>query len=171
MIHLVQNRMHSHKVLQINYTTYDMRCCQDSLNPRTHSDIMVHAPESEPNGHPYWYTRILGIYHAWVSRSSSSGLGPDTPPRKLEFLWVRWFKLDPTAPGGFTTRRLHRIHFIEHDSAEDVAFGFIDPSTVIRAVHMIGAFAFGHTNRYLPPSIVRQPSENHEDWNYYYVGM
>jgi hypothetical protein len=51
---LVNNRMYRHKVLCVNYTTYDCRCAQDWLNPRTHSDIMVlaHEDDNERDKHP-----------------------------------------------------------------------------------------------------------------------
>jgi hypothetical protein len=40
-----------------------MRRAQDSVNPRTHPDIMVHAHEDEEGDddpHPYWYARVQG---------------------------------------------------------------------------------------------------------------
>ena len=168
-IHIIRNRIYAHKVLRINFTTYDMRRCQDSINPRNHPDIMLHAPTNDPSNHPYWYARVIGVFHALVSRRSHLGIGPPTPPRNVEFVWVRWFTLDTTAPGGFETRRLHRIKFISHE--DENLFGFIDPNDIIRAVHLIGAFAFGRTKELLPRSIARQKSEKDEDWKYYYVNM
>ncbi|KAG2029536.1 hypothetical protein BDR03DRAFT_825481, partial [Suillus americanus] len=65
---LVNDRIYRHKVIRINYTTYDLRREQDSLNSRTHADIMVLSHEDdEANGHPYWYARIIGVFHALVS--------------------------------------------------------------------------------------------------------
>jgi hypothetical protein len=40
----VNNRIYKHKVMRVNYTTYDLRRAQDSLNSRTHADIMVLSP-------------------------------------------------------------------------------------------------------------------------------
>lgn len=65
-------------MLRVNYTTYDMRRAQDSLNPRVpgHADIMVLSPENEDENndpHPYWYARIIGIFHAHVRH-----IGPDS---------------------------------------------------------------------------------------------
>lgn len=164
-VRLHKNRIYSHKVLRVNYTTYDMRRAQDSINPRTHPDVMVQASD---DGHPYWYCRIIGIFHCWASLTNSS---TRLPPQKIEFLWVRWFQLDESAPGGMITRRLHRINFVPHNSADYMAFGFIDPQEVIRAVYIIGAFRFGQTSRYLPPSIARPKSEKNKDWRYCYVNM
>ena len=60
--------IYRHKVLCVNYTTYDLCRVQDSLNPQipAHSDVMVLSPENENENedpHPYWYAQILGIYH------------------------------------------------------------------------------------------------------------
>ncbi|KAH9169480.1 hypothetical protein EDB89DRAFT_2098737, partial [Lactarius sanguifluus] len=55
-------KLYQHKVLRINYTTYDLRREQDSINPRTHPNIMVLRPDG-PDPHPYWYARIIGIFH------------------------------------------------------------------------------------------------------------
>jgi len=60
LLKLVNDRIYQHKV---NYTTYNARRSQDSLNPCTHGDIMV---LSWDDSHPYWYARIMGIFHAMV---------------------------------------------------------------------------------------------------------
>ena len=80
------------------------------------------------------------------------------------------------APGGFFTRRLHRIGFI--DAATGGAFGFIDPAQVIRSVHLVPAFHYGRIDDLLlGPSIARQYSiddddrEGNTDWRYFYVNM
>ena len=62
-ITFVKNWIYQHKVLRINDTTYDMRREQDSLNPCTHANVMVLSQEDDPSAHPYWYARIIGIYH------------------------------------------------------------------------------------------------------------
>jgi hypothetical protein len=163
--------MYRHKVLRVNYTTYDMRRSQDSLNPRTHADVMVLSHEDQDDGskpHPYWYARIIGIFHAQVRH-----VGPhsrSTDPQKIEFLWVRWFGRDLSQDTGFETKRLHRLGFIPAIDSAD-AFGFLDPNEIVRGVHLIPAFAHRRTSTLLPPSIVRQPSEDDQDWIYYYVSM
>jgi hypothetical protein len=58
------NTIFKHKVLHINYTTYDMRHEQDSVHPSVtgHGDVMVLSPENEDennNPHPYWYLVFL----------------------------------------------------------------------------------------------------------------
>ncbi|KAI0337344.1 hypothetical protein BDW22DRAFT_1468571 [Trametopsis cervina] len=169
------NRIYFTKTLRVNYTTYDMRRDQDSLNPRNHADVMVLAHEDEDsigNTHPYWYARIIGVCHAQVRY-----LGADSRSNeyeRIEFLWIRWFGRDMTAPGGFNTRRLHRVGFLDAD--EPGAFGFLDPAVVIRAVHLIPAFHYGRTDDWLRgPSIARQytldDADAESDWRYHYVNM
>ena len=88
----------------------------------------------------------------------------------MDFLWVRWYGYDTHAYSGFKVRRLHQIGFL--DSHEDKgSFGFIDPSDVIRAVHLIPAFKFGMSSQFLPPSIARREDEHDEDYIWYYVSM
>ncbi|KAG1842081.1 hypothetical protein F4604DRAFT_1939089 [Suillus subluteus] len=50
---IMNNWIYHHKVLRVNYTTYNLQCAQDSLNPHTHADIMVLARDQE-DSHPYW---------------------------------------------------------------------------------------------------------------------
>src|ERR1700720_1806104 len=45
-VRIIDNRIYSAKVLRVNYTTYDVRRDQDSMNPNTERrDIMVLSPE------------------------------------------------------------------------------------------------------------------------------
>ena len=50
------------------------------------------------------------------------------------------------------------------------AFGFIDPSDVLHAAHLIPVFAHGQTNELLPPSCVCSDEDEDEDWSLFYVG-
>ncbi|PCH44467.1 hypothetical protein WOLCODRAFT_154510 [Wolfiporia cocos MD-104 SS10] len=108
---ILENKIYFHKVVRVNYTTYDMRRDQDTINPRTHPDVMVLAHEDDQdhnaNTHPYW---------------------------------------NP--------------------------FGFLDPDNVLRAVHLIPAFADGRTDRLLGSSSTRQiHGEDDMDYENYYVNM
>jgi len=144
-----------------------MRRAQDSLNPRMHADFMVlaHEDEGEHRGHPYWYGRILNIFHTFVIHRGSA----NEAPQQIDLLWVRWFGRDLLHSAGWKAKRLHRIGFIPADN--DGAFGFLDPQNVVRAIHLIPAFAYGHTPDLLPHSIVRHAKENDEDWCMFYVNM
>lgn len=165
------NRLYRHKVVRVNYTTYDGRRDQDSFNPRTHADFMTYSHENvDQHGntaHPYWYGRIIETFHAEVIH-----LGPETSgrePRRMEFMLVRWFGRDVSRSSGWKSKRLHRLGFV--DSRDEAAFGFLDPAEIIRGVHLIPAFHHGQTRELLGPSIARHPLEKNLDWVYYYVGM
>lgn len=169
-VQIINDRIYSHQVLRVNYTTYDLRRDQDSLNPRTHGDIMVlaHSSADEEESHPYWYARIVGIYHADIQFKDPRS-NQWTEPKKMEFLFVRWFGLATEATGGWRARRLHQIGFLE---AEDpCAFGFVDPTDVIRGAHIIPRFVDGVTNSLLGPSFARSLLDNDEDYVRYYVNM
>ncbi|KAM5542292.1 hypothetical protein V8D89_004165 [Ganoderma adspersum] len=48
-------KLFQHKVLRVNYTRYDMWRDQDSINPRTHPDVMTLSPGG--TDHPYLVAR------------------------------------------------------------------------------------------------------------------
>ncbi|KZP08058.1 hypothetical protein FIBSPDRAFT_965136 [Athelia psychrophila] len=61
------DRLYRHNLLQVNYTTYDVRRKRDSINPRTsHRDVMVLSGEENSSAHPYLYARVIRIFHANV---------------------------------------------------------------------------------------------------------
>jgi hypothetical protein len=128
---------------------------------------MVLAHEDGDDAFPYWFGRIIGVFHADVVHTGTAS--KSTEPQQMDFLWVRWFGRDLSYKSGFKAKRLHRLGFLPND--EPGAFAFLDPQEIIRAVHLIPAFAYGRTSSLLSPSIARQPSENNEDWHYYYVNM
>ena len=65
---------------------------------------------------------------------------------------------------------LKRLAFRKLDSSD--AFGFLDPSLVLHACHLIPAFAKGRTDSLLPcgPSVARENGDL-DDWTAYYVNM
>lgn len=134
---------------------------------------MVLSHENDEEKHPYWYARLIRIFHVNVWYYG----GDNTPStsRRMDVLFVRWFGRDVTFPAGFSNKRLHRIGFITNDTSNpDVdsgCFGFVDPDQVIRGVHLIPAYAYKCTNQYLGPSFVRREEEADDDWRYFYVNM
>ncbi|KAJ7651840.1 hypothetical protein B0H17DRAFT_958236, partial [Mycena rosella] len=50
-------------------------------------------------------------------------------------------------------------------------FGFLDPTEVIRATHLLPGFHYGRTSSLLPRSIARRLEDKDEDWVYYYVNF
>ncbi|KIK25267.1 hypothetical protein PISMIDRAFT_96953, partial [Pisolithus microcarpus 441] len=58
------NCIYQHCVLQVNYTTYDVKCGQDIFNPTPENvDKLEDAYERH---HHFCYACIIGIYHANV---------------------------------------------------------------------------------------------------------
>jgi hypothetical protein len=167
-VSFVYNRIYRHNVMRLNYTTYDLRRSQDTINVRTHSDVMVIASEDRDNADPYWYARVIGIFHANVRYRNPQDEAVDT--RCMEFLWVRWFERDTKHCSGIDARRLPRIRFVS--SNDKWAFGFISPEAIVRGSHLIPAFAYGETEDPLPlQSAARKKKEDDNDWAYYYVNM
>jgi hypothetical protein len=151
--------------MRVNYTTYDVRRDQDSLNPRTHSDVMVLSQEET---HPYWYARILGVFHARVLHTGSRAVNRSL--QHIEFLWVRWFGTEPHYKAGFHVARLPMIGFIPDTDPQ--AFGFLDPSYVIRGCHIIPDFKNGRTSTLLRTTkTAGRPLGEVDDWTNFYVNV
>lgn len=134
--------MYRHKLARFNYTTYDIRRNQDVINPTTsHRDIMLLAKHdrSGDNAHPFLYARVLGIYHVNVVYTGEAAL--DYNPRRIEFLWVRWFKYVGTRPTRWSDLRLDSVAF--PPMRDESAFGFVDPGDVLRGCHILPSFSSG----------------------------
>ncbi|KAF8872006.1 hypothetical protein BD779DRAFT_1613865 [Infundibulicybe gibba] len=168
-VRIVGNRIYSGQVCRVYYTTYDIRRTYDSINPRTHADIMVASPEGGEDAHPYWYGRTIGIYHADVFTTHPNA--PKPTVQRMEFLWVRWFGVEPRYRAGFRHARLPKIGFVA--DTDEYAFGFLDPSLVIRGCHLIPAFHTGRTTELLQAQSVSfaRRTGDLDDWVNFYVGI
>jgi hypothetical protein len=126
---------------------------------------MVLSGETKPQ-HPYWYARILGIYHmdVWLNTAGSMKM------YQIEVLYVRWLAPLVGHRSGMNCTRLPKVAFVEESDRD--AFGFLDPSQVIRSAHLIPAFVSGRGTTSLRhgKSFARQGDEL-DDWEAYYVGM
>ncbi|KAI0374977.1 hypothetical protein BV20DRAFT_1033013 [Pilatotrama ljubarskyi] len=181
-LHIVNNRIYHHRVFRINYTTYDVRRAQDSVNPRTHPDIFMlsgtttaHSLEDDiscadlSDNHPFTYARVIGVFHVNVRPLEL----PYDDLVRMDVLWVRWLAVDQ--PGGFSRKRLPRLQFVK-DGPDEAAFGFVDPRDVIRGIHLIPAFAHKHTVELLGPSEAARvgpdySQDNDTDFRYYYANL
>lgn len=162
------NRLYTHNILRINYTTYDVRRSQDTINPRTpHCNIMVLAPNDnngeDDGSHMFQYGRVLRIYHANIIYNGPGMI--DHRARRVEFLWVRWYDhLEPL--GSWDLKKLDCLSF--PPISRQGAFGFIDPADIIRSSHIIPAFAHGiREDEGL--GLVASLSRRSEDYNMYYI--
>ncbi|KAJ3778513.1 hypothetical protein FB446DRAFT_768429 [Lentinula raphanica] len=159
------------QTLRVNYTTYDVRRDQDTINPHSHADVMVLSPETGPDAHPYWYARVLRIFRVWVVSSHPTASTSRSGPQEMIVLWVRWLGIDPEHLSGHQSARLPKIGFV--DESDPFAFGFLDPAHVIRGCHLLPAFDDKRTNGLLQttePTIARRPGET-DDWQFFYVGI
>jgi hypothetical protein len=112
--------------------------------------------------HPFRYARVLGTYHVNVVYVGPGML--DYQPRRMEFLWVRWYRNSGVVPN-WNGQTLDRIRFAP--MAADDAFGFIDPSVVLRSCHLIPAFAKGMLHR--DGKGMSFCARDSSDWVEYYV--
>lgn len=188
-LYIAGNRIYHHRVFRVNYTTYDVRRAQDSVNPRTHPHIMLLSPPSDDSDsescaggstvadeHPYLYARVIDVLHVNVYPLGS----PSSPPQRVDVLWVRWLALDPSAPGGPATKRYPRVEFVRDGASGDPAFGFVDPADVLRGAHLMPVFAQKRTKDLLGPSPAARVGQEYSDlraddedtdFRYYYVNM
>jgi hypothetical protein len=137
------------------------------INPGTsHRDIMLLANRTDDDSrssHPFLYARVLGIYHVNVIYTGEGSL--DYTARRVEFLWVRWFKYDDNRSVDWSDLTIDRIRF--PPMTDEGAFGFVDPKDVLRACHIIPAFARGKAH---PDGIgLSMLSHDAEDWSRYYA--
>ena len=172
------NCIYKHKLLRINYTTYDVRRAQDVVNPSTpHCDIMLLADQAANDRvseemappHQFLYARVLGIYHANIIYVGSGMV--DYTPQRFKFLWVRWFEV--LNHRGKDSDCLDQVSFLPLNHED--AFGFVDPVDVLRGCHIIPRFA--GNKRYSAQSDVGDDTQvglspcaqDRQDWNSYYV--
>jgi hypothetical protein len=164
------DRIYLHSLMRINYTTYDIQRSQDVINVSTsHCNIMLLANSAGDSAdlnpsHPFNYARVLGVYHV-----NAVYVGPgmvDYQPHRLEFLWVRWLQPVETAWDGWHSPKLDCVRFLP--MAEEGAFGFVDPSDVLRSCHVIPRFAKGllHNDGKGLSACARDST----DWVEYYIG-
>jgi hypothetical protein len=171
MVHILGNKLFEVSTITVNYTSYDIRRDYDLVNPRSHPDIMVFSPDSDTNDtSPFWYARVLKIYHAdvWTSHPDVR----DHSTHGMNILWVRWFGSEPGYNWGFGRACLPKIGFVEWN--DPFAFTFLDPAHVVRGCHLIPAFAEGRTSTLLPEgkSAARVlVAEEVDDWLNFYVSM
>ena len=156
------NKIYRHRLLRINYTTYDLQREFDSINPRTdHRDIMLLA-NSHGDGHPFSYARVLGIFHANIVYTGPGS--KDFQSRRIEFLWVRWFDVMQNC-SAWEQHALDTVRFVP--MADEDAFGFVDPADVLRGCHVIPSFADGRLH---PDGIVMsRGADGSDDWKQYYI--
>jgi hypothetical protein len=168
---LKNNRIYQHRMMYVNYTTYDVRRGDDVINPSNsrcnimglNADTLVESDSrTGPSRHPYWYARVLGIFHANVIYIGQNNR--DYLLRRLEFLWVRWYKVIKV--GSWKPQQLDQVSF--PSLSDDHAFGFVDPADILRGCHLIPNFEMGKVFSE-GDSGYSDCAQDLHDWKSYYV--
>lgn len=168
-LRICDNRVYSVQTLAVNYTTYDVRRDRDTINPRTHCDVMVASPDTSAKAHRFWYARVLGICYVWVCDDRPGS--PNRAAQRVDFLWIRWFGMVDGHRHGLRVARLPKVGFIKEQDASPT-FGFLDPSLVVRACHLIPAFISGRTTDLLNATTTAARAFGEvDDWEAFYVNM
>lgn len=176
MIRIKNDRLFTHQTLRINYTTYDIRRDYDSITSK-HPNIMLlsnETPDSDSDSdsdadsdspkkiHPYWYARVLKIFHVFVSDNANSS----TKVERMDILWVRFFAVADELPYGWECKRPLRVGY----QSGPGSFGFVDPSEVIRGCLLLPVRTFKLDDSALsPPSVVGSDHPTKGDYPYYDV--
>lgn len=165
LIFFKHDKLYLHKLARFNYTTYDVQRGQDNIHPgHSRSNVMVLANvDSDATSHHFWYAQVLGIYHANVIYTGSGML--DYCPRRMDFLWVRWYETMPATDDGWDTCELDCLRFPPLNRED--SFGFLDPVDVLRECHIIPAFAKGP--RHADGMGLSRCAKDGQDWKAYYV--
>ena len=103
-IYFVNNQVLQPKRFQVNYTTYNIHCEQDTLCPGHDAFIMMLSQKNGPGAHPFWYAQILGAFLISLHYRDVNQM--------IEVLWVRWFGVIPGHQWGINKAHLPKIVFI-----------------------------------------------------------
>jgi len=146
--------------MTVNYTTYDLRRGQDKINMK--GRLYVMALSRDPF-YPYVYARVLAVYRVKVLHHSMAH------PTNMDVLWVRWLTVDKKHKAGWKAKRLYKVRFIPN--LDEGAFGFLDPSDIIRGVHLIPGFDDGLIEDNLNEAESKWDYEPARNWCSYYVNQ
>ncbi|TEB27708.1 hypothetical protein FA13DRAFT_1634250 [Coprinellus micaceus] len=182
-IYFHSDRVYKHKVLHINYTSYDVRRETDIINPATSrrnvmSPDIPHPLETlqspSPPQHRFIHARVLAIFHVNVVYRGRGSW--DLCKCRFDFLFVRWFTYADSNPA---LRRHDRVVLSPLKNTD--AVGFLDPADVLRASHIVPRYSLGplypgsqgsnclYPNKSGSDPIVSKLARDWEDWHEYYV--
>ena len=152
--------LYEHPLLTIDYTTYDLKRERDLIHLNFGNQaVMVYSPTSRDT-EPWLYAYVIAIYHLFVCTATN------LEPERLELLWVRWMQWDSSQLRGPNASQYTRISFVPGSGIPGDAFGFVDPSHIIRGCHLIPTFNLQRTRDWLGPSIAR---DTKGDWRAFYA--
>ncbi|KAL5476569.1 hypothetical protein ACEPAI_3249 [Sanghuangporus weigelae] len=160
------DKLYWHKVIRVNYTAYDVRREQDSLNPRSHPNITLLSSDSDMP-HPYLYARILGLFHVDIAYHGPGSISHSF--RRMDVAWIHWYQYVSDQPFRFLQMRLPELQLLHYKDPN--AFGFINPDLIIRGAHIIPRFSHGYSKDPLLPFPSRPSSFDHKQYKLYYVNI
>jgi hypothetical protein len=153
------------KLLCINFTTYNIRRSYDTIRCGKGGVVMTSSRDED---HLFWYACMIRAFTIPVLFAAD---GVNFVEERMEVLWVRWLGIDQDHRWGFKGACLPKVGFVP-DQTDHIPFGFLDPSLVIRACHLIPAFVDKRTSELLRPgtSLARLPGET-DNWVAFYINM
>ncbi|TEB31567.1 hypothetical protein FA13DRAFT_1590707, partial [Coprinellus micaceus] len=166
-VSLEESRLFSHKLLRINYTTYDVRREQDVIHLDTPqcNVLLLNSAVRDPRGgpkHPYIYARVIGIFHANVSYIGQLPNGSFSyTPHRIDFCWAHWYWFNEASE----EFALDRVSPYPLDRPE--ALSFFDPADILRAVHLIPQFSLKLMDKKVP--VKSRWDSKHDLWNTYFI--
>lgn len=127
-----------------------MRRAYDTLNVRN-ADVMVVLEDDIDGGDqivdPYGYAHLLAIGHVMLKyigpNREEAGVYGNGQWHKVDLLRVRWYDHNPEQRMSWTSRRLPSLSVVSAD--EEGAYGFLDPTDVVRGCHIIPSFRYGQS--------------------------
>ena len=114
----------------------------------------------------FLYARVLGVYHANVIYTGP-GMA-DFKPRRVEFLWVRWYQVHSGHEEFLAQSRLPELSFYPIYTPH--AFGFVDPANVLRTCHIMPRFAHGKQHEHAGGKGFSRCAKDRDDYKKYYIG-
>lgn len=152
---LQSNCIYEHKTVRLGFTTYDCRKDEDlthASGPKTAIMVLNPSYPDIPGAHSFLYARVHGIFHANVLYMKGTR---DLNPEHMDFLWVRWFRWEGKSSNSYG---LDILSF--PPVTEDDAFGFLDPSDVVRGCYVAPRFSDEQPRLHESVSSTAQDSED-----------
>ena len=87
----------------------------------------------------------------------------------MDVLWVHWLEIDWEHQVGWKAKWLYRVQFVP--CHEEGTFGFLDPTDVIRSVHLIPGFNNSHFVPSSEGSVSKWDNAPANSWKNYYVNQ
>ncbi|AFR93094.2 hypothetical protein C343_00980 [Cryptococcus neoformans C23] len=100
---------------------------------------MLQGPADE--NQPFLFSRVMRIFHVDIYKKCKAGLVTmnDVEKHSLPVIWVRWYETDGDWRNPLDAKHMCQLKWMEGPDAH----GFIDPTCVLQACHLIPCFKDG----------------------------